>query len=73
MSQLPFAKALDLHSQGRLAEAEELYRRVLASNPDAFDAYHMLGVLRAQQGHNEEAYDLIEVWLYLESNFFNRD
>jgi tetratricopeptide (TPR) repeat protein len=52
-------QALDLHGQGRLAEAERLYEQVLAANPNQAGARHMLGVLRAQQGRNQEALDLI--------------
>jgi len=52
-------RALDLHAQGRLVEAENLYRGVLASDPRSLDARHMLGVLKAQQEHNQEAHDLI--------------
>jgi tetratricopeptide (TPR) repeat protein len=46
-------EAVDLHRQGNLDQAEQLYRRVLA------DASHMLGVLKAQQGQNKIALDLI--------------
>jgi tetratricopeptide (TPR) repeat protein len=51
--------AIDLHARGHLAEAEQLYRRVLLSNPRSTDARHMLGVLKAQQGQNTEAYALL--------------
>ena len=59
MSQHMFEQAVDLHGQGRVAEAERLYRLALAANPNLLDARHMLGVLKAQQGHNHEAHDLI--------------
>jgi tetratricopeptide (TPR) repeat protein len=52
-------QALNLHGQGRLAEAERLYNQLLAANPNLMDARHMLGVLKAQQGHASEAHDLI--------------
>jgi tetratricopeptide (TPR) repeat protein len=52
-------QAVSLHGQGRLAEAERLYEQALAENPDLMDARHMLGVLRAQQGRNQDALDLI--------------
>lgn len=52
-------KALDLHGQGRLPEAEALYRQAVRLNPHSTDARHMLGVLRAQQGYHQEAHDLI--------------
>jgi tetratricopeptide (TPR) repeat protein len=52
-------QAVNWHGQGRLAEAEQLYRQLLATNPGFTDARHMLGVLMAQQGNNNEAHDLI--------------
>jgi tetratricopeptide (TPR) repeat protein len=51
--------AIDLHARGHLAEAEQLYRQVLLSNPRSTDARHMLGVLKAQQGRNTEAHALL--------------
>jgi tetratricopeptide (TPR) repeat protein len=52
-------QAVDLHGQGRLAEAEQLYTRILSDNPNQMDARHMLGVLKAQQGQPQQAHDLI--------------
>lgn len=40
-----FAAAVDLREAKRMTEAEQLYRMVLASEPDHFDALHALGVL----------------------------
>lgn len=59
MSQVLLDEALSMHGQGRLAEAERLYERALASTPSLKDARHMLGVLRAQQGRHQEALSLI--------------
>ena len=53
-------QAVALHGQGRLDEAERLYTQILAAHPQALDARHMLGVLKAQQGRHIEAHDLIE-------------
>jgi Flp pilus assembly protein TadD len=55
----PLAQAIALHRNGLLAQAEPLYRRVLEASPDQFDALHMLGVIRLQQGRNPEALELI--------------
>ena len=44
---------------GRLAEAEELYRQILAADPASFAAQHMLGVLAAQTGRTDEALERI--------------
>jgi protein O-GlcNAc transferase len=43
-------QALELHHQGRLAEAEQLYSAVLAVRPDNIDALQMLGVIKLGRG-----------------------
>ncbi len=48
-------RAMTLHQSGQLVEAEKLYRSILATNPDHFEALHFLGVLQAQQGRLQEA------------------
>ena len=45
-----FELALGHHQSGRLAEAEAIYRRVLAAEPRQADALHMPGVLAHQVG-----------------------
>jgi tetratricopeptide (TPR) repeat protein len=62
------AKAIALHRQGLLSEAEPLYRRALAAKPSEFDALHMLGVIALQQGRNAEALDLIRRALAVRPN-----
>jgi len=52
-------QAMTLHSQGRLAEAETVYRRILAIDPHVFAALCLLGGLRLQQGDSGEAADLL--------------
>ena len=54
-----FAEALERHKAGRLAEADALYRRVLAANPRHVDALHLRGVIAAQSGSHAEAETLI--------------
>jgi predicted O-linked N-acetylglucosamine transferase (SPINDLY family) len=54
-----FSQAMALHQRGQLAEAEILYRRLLAAEPEAFAPRHMLGVLMAQQGRLAEAQEMI--------------
>ena len=49
------ALARSHHEAGRLAEAETLYRRVLAQQPDNADAYASLGVAFGSQRKFEEA------------------
>ena len=51
--------ALGHHQAGRLAEAETLYRQVLAQVPDHAGALHLLGVLACHSGNWATAIDLI--------------
>ena len=48
-------RAVALHRQGRLAEAERLYRATLAKQPRQFETLRFLGLARLQQGAAEEA------------------
>ena len=52
-------QAVTLHLKGGRAEAERLYLQILKTDPNHFDAQHLLGVLRYQQGRNAEALNLI--------------
>jgi tetratricopeptide (TPR) repeat protein len=52
-------QAADLHGKGDLAAAEAVYLRLLDVPPVRFDALHMLGILRCQQGRFAEALSLI--------------
>ena len=54
-----FAAAIKLHQAGRLAEAEDLYRRLLALQPDHADALNLLGVLANQTERYDLAVELI--------------
>lgn len=53
------ARAVALHQQGKLSDAEALYREVLAETPAHADALHLLGVLKAQSKQAGEAVGLI--------------
>jgi tetratricopeptide (TPR) repeat protein len=55
----PIADAVSLHRQGRLDEAEKIYRRVLKHDRNDFNALHLLGMLNHQRGKPGEAYRLI--------------
>jgi tetratricopeptide (TPR) repeat protein len=48
-------QALAHHRQGQLGAAERVYRQVVAAQPEHFDAWHLLGVVAAQQGRHAEA------------------
>ncbi|CAK0762794.1 protein O-GlcNAc transferase [uncultured Gammaproteobacteria bacterium] len=53
------AIAIEHHQAGRLADAEQLYHRILEVDPHQPDTLHLLGVLAAQTGHHVLAADLI--------------
>src|SRR5271168_3178743 len=54
-----FQMALQHHQAGRLAEAETLYRQILAVQPNHADALHFLGVMAQQVGRHDAAVDWI--------------
>lgn len=54
-----FQAARQLHTAGKFAEAEAIYRAILKASPRHSDATHMLGVLAFQCGHLESAAQLI--------------
>ncbi|MEI7610671.1 MAG: tetratricopeptide repeat protein, partial [Rhodospirillaceae bacterium] len=53
------AEAARLHGEGELTEAERLYRRVLALDPDQVEALHLLGAIAAGTGRLDYAVELI--------------
>jgi len=55
-----FALAAQHHQAGRLAEAETIYRQILAVQPDHADSLQMLGVIAHQAGRH----DLALEWLH---------
>jgi tetratricopeptide (TPR) repeat protein len=63
MSNSVLHRAVAAHQAGRLDEAEQSYRAVLAQEPGNFNALHLLGVLRHNQGRPDEAVGLIEAAL----------
>src|SRR5262245_25609939 len=56
-------RAIELHQQGKLIDAERVYRDVLRVAPRSFEALHGLGILKAQQGKPTEAAVLVEAAL----------
>jgi len=60
---LTIAQAFDIavqhHQAGRLAEAEGLYRKILAADPRHADSLHLLGVIAHATGALDPALDLI--------------
>lgn len=59
-AQQAFRQAVALHQQGRIAEAEDLYRAVIRLFPDQYDALHLLGVCALQRGEHQAGVDLIQ-------------
>src|ERR1700683_552718 len=57
--QSSLATAVQHHQTGRLAEAEGIYREILAQQPDQPDVLHLLGALCAQNHQTESAIELI--------------
>jgi tetratricopeptide (TPR) repeat protein len=55
-----FAEGVALHREGRLADAEMMYRRVLATQADHFDSLHLLGVIFHQRGDHANAVSQID-------------
>ena len=56
-----FAEGMALHQAGRLADAEEIYYQILATQPDHFDSLHLLGVIFHQRGNHAAAIHQIEL------------
>lgn len=54
-----YSQAVALHRQGRLAEAEALYRQVHAAFPDHPGALHGLGLVALRTGRPDEAATLL--------------
>ena len=50
-----FAEGMAHHQAGRLAEAETIYRRILAVSPGHFDSRQLLGAIFLQRGNHVEA------------------
>src|SRR5690349_7336351 len=47
------------HQDGRLQEAERIYRQILSHEPNHANAIYLLGLLAHQAGHHEMAVDYI--------------
>lgn len=51
--------AVGLHQDNRLAEAVDIYLKIIQAAPEVADAWHLLGVLHHQSGEHAEAVRLI--------------
>lgn len=61
--------ALEYHQAGHFAQAEPIYRQVLALDPRNVDALHLSGVLHHQTGQHAEAANLIGQALALQPDY----
>jgi len=53
-------EAVAHHRAGRVARAEPLYRRILASEPEQPDALYLLGLIANQSGKHDDAIQFLE-------------
>jgi cytochrome c-type biogenesis protein CcmH/NrfG len=60
---------LQHHQAGRLRQAEEAYRQILARQPNHADAIHNLGVISLQSGRNDAAVQLIRQAIAINPNY----
>ncbi|HEV3396288.1 MAG TPA: tetratricopeptide repeat protein [Xanthobacteraceae bacterium] len=58
-----FQQAVMLHQAARLAEAEQIYRHILAAHPRHFESHFMLGVICAQRGSHADAIGQFDIAL----------
>ena len=63
-----FRQGLARHQQGDLVEAERHYDAALKSQPDHFEALHMLGVIALQRGRLERGVEIITKAVALNEN-----
>jgi protein O-GlcNAc transferase len=63
-----FRQGLGYHQQGKLVEAERHYDAALKSQPDNFEALHMLGVIALQTGRLERGVEIIRRAVALNEN-----
>ena len=54
------SKAFALHQAGRLPDAADAYGAIVAADESHFDACHMLGVVRFQQGRYADAVSMLQ-------------
>jgi predicted O-linked N-acetylglucosamine transferase (SPINDLY family) len=62
------AIAIQHHQAGRLQVAEQIYRQILAAEPNHADAMHLLGVIAHQAGKHEVAVEYIRRAIALEGS-----
>jgi protein O-GlcNAc transferase len=61
-------QAIKLHQEGRLGEAERLYRDILRNRPRDLAALNLLGALKLQQDRPQDAVDLIRAAIEIDQS-----
>ena len=64
-----FDQAVQAHQNGRISEAEGLYRKIVADDPKHFDALHMLGIVCSRNGKFKDADKFFRAALAIDSKF----
>jgi len=64
-----FQRAIGHHQAGQLAQAENLYRQILAEQPDHAGALHYLGVIAYQSKNFDDAVNLIRRAIALKPDY----
>jgi len=65
---IEFQKALSFHKQGQLVDAQATYLAILKTQPSQADALHLLGVIEIQIGNYQEAVELTNKAIDIDSN-----
>jgi hypothetical protein len=68
-TQAQLHKALALHQQGQLEEAQRIYEAILRIQPRNFDALHLLGVIANQSNDPQRGASLIAKAIAIHPNF----
>ncbi len=75
-NEVRFKRAVELHQQGRLQEAQVIYEKILKTNPNHFDVLHLLGLVAARLDNYQRAADLIAKAISINPNnatfYYNR-
>ena len=65
---LNLKKAIDLQQQGKIEQAESIYREIISTHPNQPDAYHFLGIIAYQKREFSCAVEMIETAIKLNPN-----
>ena len=66
---MTFEQGVQAQKSGKPAEAEAIYRHIIATDARNFDALHMLGVVCTEQGKLDDAERFFEQAVSVDQNF----